>query len=63
MGLTLSVAYPQSLSPVAICFPIYCCELTRIRELWRKTVKGIWSHLSHMVVGAVCSNTIHVETN
>ena len=63
MGLNLSVAYPQSLSPVMISCPFCSCELARIRKPWRKTVIGLWSHISHMVVGVVCSNTISVETN
>ena len=62
-GLTSSVAYPQSLSPVVISLPLCSCELARIREPWRKNIRGLWSHLSSMVVGVVCSNTISVETS
>ena len=42
-GLTTSAAYPQSLSPAAISFPLRSYELAGIREPWRKTTKGLWS--------------------
>ena len=60
-----SAAYQQSLLPVVISLPLpLCsCELARIREPWRKIVRGLWNQFSAMAVGVVCSNIISVETN
>ena len=57
-GLTSNVAYPQSFSLDAIFFPLCSYELRRIRDLWGKTTRGLWSFLSPIAMDTVFRHDI-----
>ena len=40
---TWSAVYPQSLSPFMTSFSLCSCEHERMREPWKKIVRGLWS--------------------